>query len=1019
MKQNLLKPVKATEASSYHDGKVQALIKPLLIILTMMFFAQVSQAQNVVSGTVVSGTDQMGMPGVSVLVKGTSTGVITDGDGKYSVNVKNENTVLVFSFIGYKTQEVTVNGRSTIDISLEEDINQLDEVVVVGYGTQKKSEVTSAVASVKSEDFTTGAMRDASELIKGKVAGLNITNGSGDPSASANISLRGVSTLEGSTAPLVLIDGVPGSFNTVAPADIVSIDVLKDASAAAIYGTRGANGVILITTKGGKRDTPATITYSHYSAISKQFNQPDFLTASEYLEYAEEFNFRNNFIEEAETYGGEISDTDWLDEISRTGYIQNHNLMIQGGTESSTYSASVNYMDQDGVFKGSDNEELRVNLNLSQFFFDDKLKISVNFLRGTQKTGSLGDGQSFNSLIYRNALMRNPLLKIKDDNDDWIETSRLQYINPVGMLEETEGELTNNWTRFTSNISLFLLDNWETNLMLSTDRSNNFRGYYETSKHYNSVTSSNRAGFASRADDQLRTDYMELTSKYSQSFGKHNISFLAGYSYQYNINEGGWVNNFDFPTDTYSYHNITAGRALLRGEARMDSYKNDNTLVGFFGRVKYGFDGRFDLLASVRREASSKFGDNYKWGTFPSVSAGWTISNESFMDGLGSVSFLKLRAGYGVTGVIPSESGLSQPLLSYYGDYFFNGGTWINALEAISNPNPNLKWERSGEVNIGVDFGLLDGRISGSIDFYNKKTKDLLWRYPVPQPPNVYSETLANVGEMQNKGIEILLEAIPVRSNDFQWNTTLTFSHNKNELISLSNDLYEIEGDFVNTYGIGDPISMASHRLEPGKAVGNFWGLKSVDINEDGLWVIELPNGERQVMEDNAFSIDENKQYLGNGIPKYRAGWTNAFKYKNFDLSVVLNGAFGFQLMNQQRMFYENPNINYNVLKSAMDDVYGKRRLGYLSQTYVSYYIEDADYVKVENATLGYSVNMSKVKFINSLRFYLSGSNLAIITDYKGSDPEVPRNDLLIQGIDNRDKFPSVRTYTLGVNVNF
>ncbi|MBL3657125.1 SusC/RagA family TonB-linked outer membrane protein [Fulvivirga sediminis] len=1018
MKQNLLKPVRATGGSSYHAGKVHAFTKPLLIIFMMVFFTHVSQAQHVVSGTVISGAEQVGMPGVSVLIKGTSTGVTTDGDGSYSVSVPNENSVLIFSFIGYKSQEVSVSGRSTIDISLEDDISQLDEIVVVGYGTQKKSEVTSAVASVKAEEFTAGAMRDASELIKGKVAGLDITNGSGDPSASANIFLRGVSTLQGSTSPLILIDGVPGSFNTVSPADIASIDVLKDASAAAIYGTRGANGVILITTKGGRRYTPATITYSHYSAISKQFNQPEFLTASEYLEYAKDFDFENKFIEEAENNGG-VSDTDWLDEISRTGYIQNHNLMIQGGTETTTYSASVNYMNQEGVFKGSDNEELRVNLNLDQYFFDDKLKIGFNFLRGTQKIGSLGDGKSFNALIYRNALIRNPLLNIKDDNDNWIETSRLQYINPVGMLEETEGELTNNWTRFTSNISLYLLDNWETNLMLATDRSNNFRGYYETSKHYYSVSKSNRAGFGSRADDQLRTDYLELTSKYSKSFGAHNISLMAGYSYQYNVNEGGWANNYDFPTDAYSYHNLEAGRALLRGEAGMDSYKNDNTLVGFFGRLKYGFDNRFDILASVRREASSKFGDNYKWGTFPSVSAGWTISNEAFMDNLSLVSFLKLRAGYGVTGVIPTQSYLSKPLLSYYGDYFYYNGAWINALEAVRNPNADLKWERSGEINIGVDFGLLEGRISGSIDFYNKKTKDLLWEYAVPQPPNVYPSTLANVGEMQNKGIEILLEASPVRSNNFQWNTTLTFSHNKNELLSLSNDLYEQEGDFIDEYGVGDPISTVSHRLEPGQPIGNFWGLKSVDINEDGLWVIELPNGETEVMQSNAFSINDNKQYLGNGIPKYRAGWTNTFKYKNFDLSVVLNGAFGFQLMNQQRMFYENPNINYNVLKSAMDDVYGKRRLGYKSQTFVSYYIEDADYVKLENATLGYSVDMSNVKFVNSLRFYVSGSNLAIITNYKGSDPEVPRNDLRTQGIDNRDKFPSVRTYTLGVNVNF
>jgi len=976
-------------------------------------------AQVTVSGKVTS-EDNEGLPGVNVLVKGTTQGTATDANGEYKLVAPSAESVLVFSFVGYLSEEITVGTQSNVNVMLMPDLMSLQEVVVIGYGTQKKGEVTSAVASVKEKDFTAGAMRDASELIKGKVAGLTITNGSGDPSAAPNISLRGVATLQGSAAPLILINGVPGDFNSVSPQDIVSIDVLKDASASAIYGTRGANGVILITTRNGDKAKTPTLTYSHYSALSTMARKADFLTASDYQKYASEFTFRNNFVEEANANGG-VTDTDWLGQISRKAYMQSHNLALQGGGAASNYAASVNYIDQDGVFLGSYNKELRISLDVSQYLLNDKLKLSANLLRGVQNVGALGDGSSgsFNPLIYRNALIRNPMLQIQDDNGKWIETDRLQYINPVGLIKETDGVITNNWTRLTSNATLELLEGWQTNLMLATEIRNNYRGYSETKQHYNSVKGPRRNGFASRGDDEIKTNYLEWTSKYSKTFDKHSFTVLGGYSYQYNVNQGGFANNFDFPTNEYSYNNLSAGNALRLGTARMDSYKNDNKLIGFFGRVNYAFGDRFNLLASVRREGSSKFGANHKWGTFPAVSAGWTLSNENFLRGSAVVNFLKVRAGYGVTGVIPRDSYLSKPLLTYEGVSVLDNGKWINGLVASANANPDLRWERSGELNIGLDFGLVSDRISGSIDVYSKKTKDMLWSYSVPQPPNLYGTTLANVGEMQNKGVEVLIKTAPVKSSAFEWNSNVTFSYNKNELVSLSNDLYKIEGDYINEYGISEPISMVSHRLEPGKPLGNFWGLKSVDITDDGLWVIELPDGTRQTMTNNSMATDKNSQVLGNGIPKFRGGWINTVRYKNFDLSIVMSGAFGYQIMNQQRMFYENPNINYNVLRSAMDNVYGKRRLGYLNQAFVSYYIENGDYVKVENATLGYNVNVSAVKFIRSLRIYVSGSNLATITGYKGIDPEIARNDIRMQGIDNRDKFPTVRTYTLGVNVNF
>jgi TonB-linked SusC/RagA family outer membrane protein len=987
-----------------------------LALLASALLYQQAVAQVAVSGKVVS-EDNESLPGVSVMLKGTSLGTTTDAGGRFTIAVPGPESVLILSFVGYVSEEVAVGNQSTLEIRLVPDLQSLQEVVVIGYGTQKKENVTTAIASVKEKDFTTGAMRDASELIKGKVAGLVIDNGSGDPGAAPNISLRGVATISGSTTPLILINGIPGDFNTVAPADIVSIEVLKDASAAAIYGTRGANGVILITTRGGVRDQAPALTYTHYSAVSNIARKPEFLTAGEYLRRAETFNFVSDYVNEAEQHGG-IGDTDWLDLITRTAYTQNHNLSLQGGGASSTYALAVNYISQEGIFLKSGNDEFRVSMDLNQYLLDDKVKVNINVLRGVQKREAMGDGSSFNALIYRNALIRNPLLNVKDEEGNWIDFPKFQYYNPLTMIEEAGGDIDNSWTRLTSNLTVEPIDGWKTNLMLAQETKEEFMGYAETKKHY-STTRNGRNGFASRSDDHNKTNYLELTSQYAHTLGDHSVTLLGGYSYQYNINEGGWVNNYDFPTDKYSYNNLEAGNAMRDGLARMASYKNDNTLIGFFGRAAYTFRDKFNVLASVRREGSSKFGANYKWGTFPSASASWLINKEPFLANVNGLTLLKLRAGYGVTGVIPRDSYQSKTALNYDGSFFYNNGKWVPPLQNAWNPNPDLRWEKSQEVNVGVDFELFNRRITGSVDGYVKKTKDLLYEYRVPQPPNLAERTLANVGKMENRGIEVLLRGTPVRSNNFEWSSMVTMSRNKNELLSLSNDLYQIEGDYLNTGDAGDPISMTTHRVEVGQPLGNFWGLKSVDISDDGLWVIELPSGERKVMDDNVMSQDPNRQILGNGIPKFRLGWTNTFRYKNFDLSVVMNGAFGFQILNFQRMFYENPNINYNVLESAFDNVYGKRLLTYTRQAYVSYYIEDADYLKLDNATLGYNVNVAQLKFIRAVRLYVSGSNLATITGYKGVDPEIRRDDLMFQGNDNRDKFPSIRTYTVGVNVNF
>ncbi len=979
-----------------------------LIVITTKDMITAQQLK--ITGKVTDAQTGESLPGVNIVIEGTTVGTTTDTNGNYSIEVTDVNSILVYTFIGYATQKIAANGQKAIDVSLATDVKALDEVVVVGYGTMKKGDITSAIASVKEKDFTVGAMRDASELIKGKIAGLSISNGSGDPSTTANINLRGVNSLKGNSSPLVLINGIPGSLNDVSPAEVESIDVLKDASAAAIYGTRGASGVILITTKKVGRNIPTTLSYSSYVGISEFAKKAKFLDAGQYRQKLAEGY--------AMPYPDQGYSTDWLAEITRTDpATQNHDLSLKGGNMQSNYVISLNYLKQNGMFKKSNNQDIKASLDINHAMFKDKLKLNFNVITGSQNFGALGDGTSFDRTIYRQALIRNPTDRVKDDNGDWQSRTGFQYYNPVAMIEETDGKIERGWTRLTGNITVNPVNGWETNLMLAANQFNEFRGYSETSKYVNTLKGVN--GFASNANDKKVNNYLELTSKYSKVINKHNIMVLGGYSYQYNVNSGSWANNYDFPTDNFSYNNLGSGLALQNGKAGMSSSKDDNTLVGFFGRLSYGFDNKYNILASIRREGSSKFGENYKFGTFPSLSLGWTLSNESFMKDITFIDNLKLRGGYGVTGRIPDDSYRSLTIFEYQGQ-FLNGGNWVTGLQPQYNPNPDLRWEKSKEYNVGMDFSVLKSRVSGSIDVYKKKTTDMLWDFQVPKPPYYADLILANVGEMENKGIEISVNTTPLQKRNFEWNSSITFSNNKNKVISISNDFYKNAQNFIipSTAGLSDPVSLPTHRIEPGHPVGEFWGIKSVDIDTAGVWIIQAPDGTLKTAGDNENLTDPNRQYLGNGIPKFRAGWVNTFRYKRLEINVILNGAFGFKILNEQRLFYENPTVKYNRLESSYDNVYGKRTLNF-RQYFTSYYLENGNYVKIDNLTLRYNLNVNKLKFFKEARVYVSCSNLATFTKYKGLDPEIDRSDPLSQGNDERDKYPSIRTYTLGIQITF
>ena len=426
-------------------------------------------------------------------------------------------------------------------------------------------------------------------------------------------------------------------------------------------------------------------------------------------------------------------------------------------------------------------------------------------------------------------------------------------------------------------------------------------------------------------------------------------------------------------------------------------------------------------MVSVRREGSSKFGDNNKWGTFPSASLGWTISNEKFMEGITWLNNLKLRAGFGITGVIPNNPYESLTKYTYGSSYYYSDGKWLPGLSVSSNPNPDLRWEKSTEFNVGLDWSVLDDRLGGSIDLYNKKTTDLLFLYTVPTPPNLYNQTLANAGSVRNQGIEVAVNAVPVRTKDFEWKTVVTVSANKNKLLSLSNDMYE-SNSFMDTGGLGEPISISTHRMEEGHALGDFYGLKSVGVSENGLFLIEKPDGEVVEFSNDQLKNDEYRQYLGSGLPKVYLGWTNNLSYKNWDLSMQFTSQLGFKILNEPRAFYENNSIAYNRLKSVEEAPYGGQYTLSSSQpqTFVSYYLEDGDFLKLTNLTIGYTFPIKKNnKYIKGVRAYLSGDNLFCITGYSGLDPELSNANPTYAGIDYRDKYPSIRSFTFGLNLTF
>ena len=987
--------------------KREAILTHLALIIMLMLSATTYAQSRSVSGTV---KDKNGEPliGVSIQIKGNTTqGTITDLNGKFSINTQADAT-LILSYVGYNIQLIPAT-QAFLDVVMQENSENLNEVVVIGYGTQRKGDVTSSVSNVKAERFNKGAIKDIGQLVQGKVAGLAITNPSGDPTSTTQINLRGTNTLNGTnTNPLVLIDGIPGSLNTVAPEDVESVDVLKDGSAAAIYGTRGNNGVILITTKQFKAKGGGinNVEYSGYISTSQISKRLD-------MQNAEEFKAM---------YPTEdhLSNTDWLKEITRTPFTHVHNLTFQGGTATTNYIATANYNSTEGIMLKSANETFQGRIQVNHSMFDNKLQFKLGLSSKTNKFPSTNNAGSFNGYTYRQAILHNPTDPVMNADGSWYENlSKFEYENPVSRLMECNGDVKNTETRYNANVIFRPISDLTLTSVLSYVRSNRNYGYSETLNHISTLRDGLN-GWSSVGANTYTEKLAEITALYNKTIDDHKFSVLGGYSYNETDYEDMGFSNYGFQDDYFGgWHNIGIGSALKLDKAGAGSSKSTSNLIGFFGRGTYSFKDKYLLMASLRYEGASQlYGTSNQWGVFPSVSLGWRITQESFMKDQHIFDDLKLRAGYGVTGSQPKDPFLGVAMLQY-DKYAYVNGKWVQTIVPASNANPDLKWEEKKETNIGLDFSSLKGRLSGSIDVYNRKVDGLLYNYTVPTPPNLFPSTLANGGVMENRGLEILLSAIPVQNKDFEWNTSVTFSKNSNKLKSLDGSTFKTNSDYFNTGWLAEPVKTESHRVQVGERIGNFYGFKVVDVDANGKWIYEDRDG-KHVPYDEFSRAPEDKKIIGNGLPTMYAGWNNNLRYKNFDLSITMRGAFDYQIINEARMYYENPKNSRkeNRLRSVSDLIFGKVTLNNtIDPEFNNYYVENGDYWKIDNITLGYTFKSIR-KYVNSIRLYGSVSNALTITGYKGIDPEVSMSGLN-PGYDSRDQYPSIRTFTFGVNVKF
>lgn len=965
----------------------------------MCLFSPKGWAQNdSVRGVVSDAANGEPIPGVVVMVQGSDNGVSTDLDGRYVLSLKGrKNPVIVFRSIGYTTQEIAVNGRPDIDVSLSADIEFLDEVVVIGYGTLDKKELTSAISHVSSKEFLATAGADPTMMIQGKVAGVSIENtGAADPNNNASIQIRGISSRNAGLGPLIVIDGIPGgNMDNINSNDIESIDILKDGAASAIYGTRGSNGVVLINTKKGAKDGAFHTSYEVVTGANVMVKDLEMLSAQEFREKKVATGY-------AEDFGGNV---DWLKEVSRVGLSHQHTLTLSGGNMDNNFRVSADYRKANGIDRRSEREEYGAragfNHNSKNGLFTFMVNLAPRLVRS----------KSADWNVFHYAIEANPTSPIYDPQDPSRYFSFLGQRadkNPVEIINTEMNDHEYKLLDWDASARLNILPGLSTQVTYSDQYIGSVGGYFIPSTN----NKTNRSE-ASRSYDQTEKHAIEWVTNFQKSFGDHNLKAMAGYSWQTIMYSGFSASNKDFTNDGTTYDALSQGEwGMEEGHDGTSSYRNDSKLIAFFGRVNYDYKGKYLFTASLRYEGSSKFGINNKWGYFPAVSAGWRISQEDFMKGCSNwLNDLKLRADFGVTGNQDFASYQSLSTMTGYGQYYYQG-KWFTVWGASKNVNPDLRWEKGINWNVGLDFTVLNNRFSGSVNYFNRTQQDLLGDYNVSIPPYLFSTTFANVGTMKNSGVEIELRGTVIDRKDLTYNVTLVGSTMDNRFVSFSNSEYKGQ-KFYYVAPTEDPFPFHYlQRIEEGERIGNFHMWKFAGFNASGEWIIYDKNGDYKIGMD---ATDEDMYSVGNGLPKFTASWSNYLRYKNFDLNVYFRGAFGFDIFNIHEFYYGIPGMTSNVMKLA----YTKNAGISENPLVCDYYLEKGDYVKLDLLTLGYTFNFNG-KYVDSLRLSVTGKNLLTFTSFSGVDPSnYSTNGLTPGATGSRNYYPTCRQFLAGLQLNF
>ena len=969
----------------------------LLMLIAVVCFALDVSAQTTVSGHVKDDTGE-DVIGASVMEKGTSNGTVTDFDGKFTLQCKSGAT-LVISFIGYNPQEV--KAKDGLEITLKEDVAQLNEVVVVGYGSMAKKEISSSVVQISKDQFNQGAASDPMALIAGKVAGLNVASSAdANPNAMTNIQVRGAGSLTASNGPLVVIDGIAGGdLRNIATQDVESITVLKDAGSAAIYGTRGANGVILVTTKKGSGTAGVTnVTYDSYIAFNVQKPRVGILSTDE---------FRRS--RRGQDYG---ADTDWWDEITRpVSYNLNQYLSIDSSTKNGYFGLSVNYKKGNGLDIVSGREEYGGRFVGEQRVLNNRLQFnsSLSVRKVHEEWGNDG--------LFDTALTMNPTVPVKNPDGSYYQpNSPTDIHNPVNDLKENVSQGDRIYLLGNADMKLNILQMEQHNLNTSLSYALQYNDLKDN--FYTPSTSSESFwnGYAGRARINYQkwwTNRLEWLVNYTLTLSEHQLRAVLGYSWERSKWEQSGNENMGFVYDALSYHGIGSGSYLRDGKANLWAGSSESTLIGFFGRLNYNYRDMIFASASMRREGSTKFGANTKWGNFPSGSLAWEITKAPFAQSLAQAfQSLKPRVSYGVTGRSDFNAYQSIATYSTRGAYLIDN-QWINGYAPSLNANPDLAWEKSTAFNVGVDFVALNSRLRGSVEYFDRRSKDLLYNYTAPQPPFIYNTILVNVGTTKNTGIEVSLDYDVLAKKALKWTTGINWSMGQTKLTKLSSDAYQMA--YLDLYQKPGPgTSEYFFRVEEGGKIGQFYGYEHAGVDENGLLLIydNKGNAVPAAQADPTY-----KRNIGNGAPKHFLSWSNSLSYKNWDLSMLFRSALGFEIFNMRKygMGLKGSGTD-NVLRKAYTDYADVESSGGIIS---SYFLEKGNYFKLDNVTLGYSYSPKSRQLVENLRIYLTAKNVFTLTGYEGNDPSIVTSTGITPGIDSNSAYPQATNITLGVTVRF